>query len=319
MATNDLAARSRAFDGLTPWAGNVPEGFIADFLGGLTDMSFLPEGASPRAPARSANPALPVIGDGDNGEPWLEAVDWLEAARAAVGHFTMITLGANYGAQAVGAWLAVQWLNPMPCRLVLVEPEPTNFERMVRHLRTNGINPNDHWLIRSALNDTGDPVFFTVGAPGSGSQKIVGREAFLKKLTRLGRARKSLRSLVRSNTTGIVRPLVPGYDWQVEVKLMSAIRLPEILGPLDFVDYLESDIQQAEEIVFPPFVDLLRRKVRRVHIGTHGSEVHTKLRTLFADDGWEIVFDYPPETRNESSLGPFLTNDGVLTAVNPRL
>jgi hypothetical protein len=63
-----------------------------------------------------------------------------------------------------------------------------------------------------------------------------------------------------------------------------------------------------------PFIDLLRRKVRRIHIETHGKEVHWALHDLFADSGWEIVFSFKPNTRHATALGTFETNNGVLTA-----
>ena len=59
-----------------------------------------------------------------------------------------------------------------------------------------------------------------------------------------------------------------------EIKLVSAVTLRDVLAPFELVDYLDFDIQQSEIIVFPPFLDLLKRKVRRIHIGTHGKDVH---------------------------------------------
>jgi hypothetical protein len=82
---------------------------------------------------------------------------------------------------------------------------------------------------------------------------------------------------------------------------------------------LESDIQQSEILVFPPFIDLLTRKVRRIHIGTHGKDVHQSLHQLFDQNGWDIVFSYEPNAKFDSPLGKFETNDGVLTVKNPTL
>ena len=121
------------------------------------------------------------------------------------------------------------------------------------------------------------------------------------------------------NTTGLTKDLVPGHNFMAEIKLMSAVTLADILGPFDHVDYLESDIQQSEILVFPPFIDLLRRKVRRIHIGTHGKDVHRSLHQLFDQSGWDIVFSYEPNTKFDSPLGEFTTNDGVLTVKNPAL
>jgi hypothetical protein len=71
--------------------------------------------------------------------------------------------------------------------------------------------------------------------------------------------------------------------------------------------------------VFPPCIDLLGRKVRRIHIGTHGKDVHDALHSLFDKDGWEIVFSYAPNSEFDTPVGKFTTNDGVLTVRNPRL
>src|SRR5262249_41891530 len=120
-------------------------------------------------------------------------------------------------------------------------------------------------------------------------------------------------------STGLTKNLIEGEHFPAEIKFVSSITLQDILSPFDVIDYVESDIQQSEIIVFPPFMGLLKRKVRRVHIGTHGIEVHNALFQLFERDRWEIVFNYEPNSNFSSALGSFSTNDGVLTVVNPDL
>jgi len=101
--------------------------------------------------------------------------------------------------------------------------------------------------------------------------------------------------------------------------MLSAVTLADILAPLPIVDYLEADIQQSEILVFPPFMDLVKRRVRRVHIGTHGTDVHETLAEMFRRDGWHMVFDLKPNSSHVHPLGSFDLNDGVLTAINPDL
>ena len=113
---------------------------------------------------------MPTIEDG---EGWFEAANWILAARAARGRYVMVTLGACYGAQAVGSCRAMQLLNPMPYKLVAVEPEPDNYEWTRRHMRDNGIDPDDQWLVKSAISTRNDPVLFPIGSPGSGAQNCV--------------------------------------------------------------------------------------------------------------------------------------------------
>lgn len=326
---NDLKGYANIFDGIRPFSGEVPLGYKVDFLGTLTDANFLTMwGVDPATTGGKVETTkAPTIADG---EIWFEAVDWIEAAKAARGRFVMVTLGANYGAQAVGAYKAVQAVNPMPCKLVAVEPEPDNISWTRRHMRDNGIDPLDQWVVGAAISDSNDPVLFPVGSPGSGAQNSFAtnqkeaRQNYVEHFSRSwfgGRAKTALSNLLLHNTTGIKNDLAPntGYNFMAEIKMMSAVTLVDILSPFDVVDYVELDIQQSEIIVFPPFIDFLKKKVRRIHIGTHGADVHATLLALFVKNGWEVVFDFAPNQTFTSALGDFATNDGVLTVRNPTL
>ena len=123
----------------------------------------------------------------------------------------MITLGAAWGAQAVGAYRAMQLVNPLPCKLVAVEPEPKNYEWMTQHMRSNGIDPDDHWLVQAAIGSSNEPIFFPVGAPGTGANnsystnEISSRQCYLETFIREGQTEMALRNLIERNTTGIRR------------------------------------------------------------------------------------------------------------------
>jgi hypothetical protein len=326
---NDLRMYEGIFDVVQPWGGEVPPGYRVDFLGTMTDLRFEALwGFDPaNAPGDYRETATPFIGDSADGnaEFWFEAADWVLAATEARGSFVMVTLGASFGYQAVGSYRALQQVNAMPCKLVAVDPVPQNIEMTRRHFLDNGLDPADHWLIQAAISDSNKPVFFPIGAPGTGVQNCVGtdameaRAAYVRQLVEQGIAEESLRSILLNNSTGITQDLVPGRNFLAEIKLVSAVTLDDLLGPFERVDYLEADIQQSEIIVFPPFIDLLKRKVRRIHLGTHGEKVHRSLHNLFVEGGWEVVFSYEPDSRHESALGTFKTNDGVLTVRNPHI
>jgi hypothetical protein len=192
-------------------------------------------------------------------------------------------------------------------------------------MQSNGIDPDAQWLVKSAISPSNDPILFPVGSPGSGSQNCVAtnedstRRKYADEIIATGRAAEVLRNLMTTNSTGITNNLVTGKNLPSEIKMVSAVTLQDILNPFDIVDYVESDIQQSEILVFPPYMSLLKRKVRRVHIGTHGRNVHNLLVELFDRDGWNLLFNYAPNSTFTTSLGKFSTNDGVLTAVNPNL
>jgi hypothetical protein len=364
---NDIGRHIAVFEGITPYEGTPPQGFYPDWTGALTHADFRAyQGMkADKVGGRFIKTRLPVVEDG---EGWFEAVSQVEAAREARGHYVMITLGACYGAQAVGSCLTLKAVNPMPFKLVAVEPEPTNLTWVERHFRDNGIDPDQHWLVGSSVGATNEPTLFPVGAPGSGAQNTVStnqrqsREIYAKVLTSTGeRAKEALRSILLENRTGLRRDLLSGQEsderadaigsaifslrnakrrlrdmlkgqrrdksklqespnyFMSDIVLLSTVTLKDILGPFDRVDYLEVDIQQSEIVVFPPFMDLVKRKVRRVHLGTHGRDVHRELAALFRRDGWEIVFDYEPNGDYVTPHGKFSLNDGVLTVLNPDL
>lgn len=331
---NNLQDYADVFHGIRPWHGHVPQYFIVDFLGALTDIEFHPllftdPQFDPEVVGggydRTVVPELRNVVTPADAEAWFEAVDWVVAARDARGRYVMITLGANYGAQAVGAYRALQAVNPMPYKLVAVEPVPGNYDWVRRHMHNNGIDPAKQWIVPLAINDRVDPLYFPVGGPGVGSNncfstnEAAARREYAETFIAAGQADDALQNLLVNNSTGLVKDLVPGHDFKGEIKLVSAITLKELLGPFERIDLLEADIQQSEIVVFPPFVELLKKKVRRIHIGTHGADVHWALHTLFHDHGWKIVFSYPPNARHASPLGVFETNDGVLTVSNPTL
>ena len=85
----------------------------------------------------------------------------------------MVTLGACYGAQAVGSYRALQLVNPMPYKLVAIEPEPENYEWTRRHMRDNGIDPDNQWIIKAAISAHNDPSCFR-----SGRQALARKTAF---------------------------------------------------------------------------------------------------------------------------------------------
>lgn len=322
---NDMTRYLNVFDDIEPWRGTPPVGFYVDWLGALTDADFRAYLGMDRNSMGGSfvETKRPTIKDG---EGWFEGVNQVEAARASGDKYTMITLGACYGAQAVGAYRALQQINPgARSKFIAVEPEPVNLQWVARHMADNGINPDDQWLVGSAISDSNKPVFFPVGAPGSGSQNCystnedAARHFYVQALIESGRTEEALRNLLLRNTTGLTKELVPGTEMQAEITVMSAVTLADILAPFDMVDFLESDIQQSEIVVFPPYMDLVTKKVRRVHIGTHGMDAHLLMVQLFRSRGWEVVFDFAPNGTYETSIGNFTTNDGVFSAVNPRL
>jgi methyltransferase FkbM-like protein len=103
---------------------------------------------------------------------------------------------------------------------------------------------------------------------------------------------------------------------QSQVDTVEAVTLPELLWPFDRVDLIHCDIQGAEADVFEQAAPEVDAKVRRVHIGTHGSDVEPRLRRLFGSRGRTNLNDYGAGTVAETPWGTMRFQDGVQTWVN---
>jgi hypothetical protein len=323
---NDLACYQNIFDGIAPYSGTVPAGYIIDCFGQLTELEFrtlwLDQEDESLHRDRPIETTMPTL---NSGEGWFEMMNWVAAAREARGNYVMMTLGACYGAQAVGAYLALQRLNPMPARLVAIEAIGQNIAWLKRQFISNGIDPDDHWVIEAALGVDNQPSIFPVGGPGIGNQSYMGynspegRQNIIAETTAGNFAATAFANVIRSNGTGIELNLVPETDHEViaELRFVSTVTLLNLLAPFDRVDFIEADLQSSENEIFPPAMASLTKKVRRVHLGTHGRDNHDAMEELFRDHGWDIVFSYRPDCDFETPYGSWRTLDGVLTALNP--
>jgi hypothetical protein len=315
---NRFAEAEALLDRITPWSGDVPHGFLVDFLGTLTDASFIwnREGPAGGGPVATSRPTVAGYGEG-----YVEIAAWLLAARDARERFVAVSLGAAFGAQLVIAFKALQAVNPLPCRLVAVEPVPEHCRWMRRHMQVNGIDPDAHCIIQAAVGCDNEPVLFPLGVPGTGrmgcteSNAAQWRQSYAGLVCARGQAETVLENILIYNSTGLTYDMGDGCAG--ELRLVSAVTIGDVLAPFDRVDMLEADLQASEVHVIPPFIDALTRKVARVHLGTHGREAHDLLRALFLDAGWETVFDFPGHGRHETESGTLDLIDGILSLRNP--
>jgi len=305
---------------VAPWSGQVREGYVANFLGVLTQGRFLWNKKGP-FDGGYVTTTLPTVGS--EGEGYFEIADWFYSAHDATDQYIAISLGAAYGAQLVGAWKTLQLINPLPSKLVAIEPVPENCAWIRQHMADNGIAPDEHSIIQAVVDVDNRPNLFPVGAAGTGLTASVdtnserSRQIYADLFERKEYCGQVLRNIFLRNSTGVTRGLPYGYS--AEIQFVSSVTLHNVLAPFDRVDLLEIDIQGAENTVIAPFMNMLNRKVRRVHLGTHGSAVHFALRKLFYGAGWESVFDYTPDAQHMTARGPFEIGDGILSVRNPRV
>jgi hypothetical protein len=257
-----------------------------------------------------------------DGEPFFEFAAIQKAVRAARERFIMVELGGGYAARSVDAHKLLQDLNPMPCQLVVVEAEPTHFQWIKRHFIANGIDPGAHWLLNAAVSYDSDPLLFMRGAglffnsivdPGN-IDRIIGE------IIKMDASEQVVKNLISGGVCGMQIPFHSdaGVDL-FDYGFVSAMPLNDILTPLPHVDLMDIDIQGAESIVIEPAIDLLNAKVKRLHIGTHGADIHAGLWDLFFENEWTCEFDYAPSSQHDTPWGRFETVDGILHLHNARL
>eukprot|EP00927_Polykrikos_kofoidii_P072003 TRINITY_DN68177_c0_g1_i1.p1 TRINITY_DN68177_c0_g1~~TRINITY_DN68177_c0_g1_i1.p1 ORF type:complete len:574 (+),score=86.50 TRINITY_DN68177_c0_g1_i1:112-1833(+) len=103
--------------------------------------------------------------------------------------------------------------------------------------------------------------------------------------------------------------------WSDDVKVVGLEAMLE--GFPTAIDYLDMDIEGGELGVIRGARAFLQQRVRRIHIGTHSRIEHHDLERVLRDDGWEIIWSYPPRSYLETPFGPVAFLDGVLAALSP--
>ena len=320
---NDLGPLVDTFAKLEPWRGTCAEGSFANHLGVMTDLEFIerhhPSNTSLISGKNGETIRMPIVSDG---EPFFEFAAIHKAVHAAHDRFTMVELVGGYAARSVDAYRALQVFNPLPCQLVVVEAEPTHFQWAKRHLAANGIEPKNHWLINAAVSIDSDPIMFMRGA-GLFFNGIVGIKDIEKLITQIidmGASDQVVRNLISGGTCGMQIPFqsAAGVD-NFDYSFVSAMALNDILSPLPLVDLMDFDIQGAEDVVIHPAMEMLNARVKRLHIGTHGADIHSGIWEFFFANEWICEFDYAPATTHQTPWGDFETQDGILHFYNPRL
>jgi FkbM family methyltransferase len=258
----------------------VPYGYRADYFGVILKEEF--EGALPSG--RYTTPSLPPFDD-----DYFEWIDLAEAISESSGRFVFYELGAGYGRWMVRAAKLCDLLGLQEYHLTGVEAEPTHFKWMNEHLRNNGIKPKVHRLIRGAVSKDGKKSPFYTGNPGKWYGQRLASEEEAK------------------NT--------PGFDFAA----VETLTLRKLMDKDREINLMDLDIQGSEFEVLEAAQRELDHQVRRVHVGTHSTEIEKGLRILFSELGWESHFDYACLTENETPYGPMRFQDGVQSWINRKL
>ena len=279
------------FSRFPPWRGHVAAGYVVNFVGQLIDVEFL-RGFSwatlDRMVDRYESPGY--------GQIYEETFEWLimlEAILAAKDTFTMIDLGSGFGRWLIGGACAARLHRPeLKLRLIGVEPQSDHHQWALKHFTDNGFDPRQHKLIEAGVATSSGSAFLVDSPDPSGFWG----------------------QYVTADASDSAQHVPGSFSKPVRLVTLKAVMQGE-----GVIDYIDMDIQNAEKTVVPANMDLLTRRVRRMHVETHWPETHRICEIAFRSAGWHIVHSFPPNTVADSEFGKIeIPGGGVLTVVNPR-
>jgi len=264
------------------WSGMVPKKFRATFAGSLIRRSFI---GDPPAKQDEEWGGIPEVG-----EEYFEWIDLLESVNLASERFVMVELGAGFGRWLVSAAKLVQRFRQIPFRLIAIEAESVHFQMLRQHLADNGIAATDHVLVEAAVSGRSGPIYF----PQGHSEEWWGQAI-------------------------VDRPDSPIGDWDAaKAQQMQSVTLPDVIRDEEIVDLIDMDIQGGEAEVIENSADVLSAKVKRVHIGTHGSDLECRIFDVFSREGWHCYQCFPCESTVQTQFGRVDFQDGIQSWINSR-
>jgi FkbM family methyltransferase len=301
-----MTAQHPIFLKFTHFKGEAPAGFDRDFVGSITRPWFW--GGPPRDAAIEVDVPHPAFD-----EEYFEWIDLLESVAEARDSYTMIELGAGYGRWAVRAALAVRQYSAIPFHLTAVEADPVHFDWLRMNFEDNHLDPEQHTLLQAAVGSASGEASLWVAsdesrhAPGLWyGQTVVDTQV----------ARHKAKPLKGANYGGY--PVHRRRDGWKSIPVLQ-VGIKSILRNSPRVDLIDLDVQFQELDAITPAIGELNAKVKRLHIGTHSTEIEVGLRALLARNGWQCLADYPGRGIRETPWGTIDFDDGVQSWLNPRV
>lgn len=283
----------------TGWSGQAPTGTLVYWLGDKLPAHLFEKPWTPQSRAATDFPPFD--------EEYFEWVDLLEAASDAGDTFTFLELGAGYGRWSARAACAARQLGKR-YRLGLAEAAPKHIRQLHEVMVTNGVGPCEYDVFEAAIAGVRGEANFVVEWPeGKAPPQWYGQAITLNDMTG---------AEIVGEHEGL--PLWRMIDGWGVVKLPQ-IPLSAVLANYAFVDLADFDLQGAEADAIEESLGILSKKVRRLHIGTHGHDIEARLRELLSGAGWECLRDFACAQENDTPYGLISFVDGVQSWINRRL
>jgi FkbM family methyltransferase len=286
MTRSAEAPRHPVFDRFGDFEGWAEPGFERSFYGSnIRDWLYTgtSKGLTDRRYVRVGHPPVD--------EEYFEWIALLTSVIHAQHRFVFAELGAGWGRWMVSAAAACRQQS-VPFSLIGVEPEPSHFDWLRMVLADNDINPEEHELFLGAVG-TRDGELILAGPD--------------EPRTAYGNRTIDQQQLASWEN-------IKGYIFRP----VTSVTLEALFSKHDTIDLVDMDVQGTEGEIVSEGIDVLNRKVRMIHIGTHSAAVEAELTAVFTAHRWLKAFSFRSQTTTNTLFGAVTFGDGVQTWVNPR-
>ena len=255
------------------YAAEPVEGFITDFLGSRTDISF----NSHLAHLSGTVEGLPVPASFH-----AEAIEWigtLKAVDTAGPDFAVAEIGAGWGPWLVAAATAARRLGKTVF-MAGVEADPGHFASMRAHIANNQFDPDAQSLLQGAIGPVDGWAFF----PRIQSELDWGAAAVFQ--------------------SSDVPPTLDYRGHRLDYDRVPAFSIATALKDRSVFDLVHIDVQGSERDLMPAAIDVLGAKVRWIVLGTHSRAIEGEMIDLLSD-GWSLEHEKPCQFKASTGrVGP---------------
>ena len=291
---------SAHFDRFPPITITVPDGYASDYMGNTWPTHF----------GFSASPGTYETSLPEVTEEYFEMLDIMEAALDAGRSFTMLEWGAGFARWSSFGVGAARRLGIEDIRIGAVEADPIHLSYVIENMWIMDIPDDRVRLYPYALSGKTGSDLFVIGAPPVATGAAGGDRWF-------GQALNDMGGYELGTETYGGRPVQqnPNGFKAIEIMVEPASK---VLADYDYVDLIDMDLQGAEADVVDESIDLLNSRVRRLHIGTHGTDIERRMRETLSANDWILIRDLPLHAPSSTPFGDVVCVDGVQSWFNPR-
>lgn len=242
-------------------------------------------------------------------EEFFEWIDLLEAVDNAKDQFVMVEVGAGYGRWGARGGVAANF-REIPYHLVFVEGEPYRADVAIHEeMYRNNIPRSNYEIFNACVGAINKKSYFYIDKDEQTLENWFGQCIILDE--------DQCSQPLKERYYGC--PLILTKYGYRAVEIQQK-KLSEILGAIRYpvIDICDFDIQGMEFEVIKESVDVLNKRVKCLHIGTHSHQIERSLKSFLSKNGWCLIRDYPFAQTNQTTYGMISFVDGVQTWHNKR-